>query len=166
MAKHPRKCTHKGFLRATTAASSLTSECIFSTLALSMLGNRKHCCSQSASLDFWFAPEICRDHRIIEWPGLKRTTVIIEFQPPAMCRVTTNQSHIRPGLECLQGCGIHSLLGQPVQCDTTLCVKNFLLISNRCYFHDVGAGKRRWDWTEVSNVLRTWSASCYTATFL
>ena len=26
-------------------------------------------------------------HRIIiEWPGLKRTTVIIEFQPPAMCR--------------------------------------------------------------------------------
>ena len=23
-----------------------------------------------------------RNHRIIEWPGLKRTTVIIEFQPP------------------------------------------------------------------------------------
>ena len=40
------------------------------------------------------------------------------------------QSHIQPGLECLQGWGIHSLLGQPVQCVTTLCVKNFLLISN------------------------------------
>ena len=40
------------------------------------------------------------------------------------------QSHIQPGLECLQGWGIHSLLGQPVQCVTTLWGKNFLLISN------------------------------------
>ena len=40
------------------------------------------------------------------------------------------QSHIQPGLECLHGWGIHSLLGQPVQCVTTLWVKNFLLISN------------------------------------
>ena len=40
------------------------------------------------------------------------------------------QSHIQPGLECLQGWGIHSLLGQPVQCVTTLWEKNFLLISN------------------------------------
>ena len=39
-------------------------------------------------------------------------------------------NHSQPGLECLQGWGIHSLLGQPVQCVTTLCVKNFLLISN------------------------------------
>jgi len=40
------------------------------------------------------------------------------------------QSHIQPGLQCLQGWGTHSLLGQPVQCVTTLWVKNFLLISN------------------------------------
>ena len=40
------------------------------------------------------------------------------------------QSHIQPGLECLQGWGIHSLLGQPVQCVTTLWGKNFLLISD------------------------------------
>jgi len=40
------------------------------------------------------------------------------------------QSHIQPGLECLQGWGIHSLPGQPVQCITTLWVKNFFLISN------------------------------------
>jgi len=40
------------------------------------------------------------------------------------------QSHIQPGLECLQGWGIYSLLGQPVQCVTTLWVKNFRLISN------------------------------------
>jgi len=39
------------------------------------------------------------------------------------------QSHIQPGLECLQGWGFHSLLGQPVQCVTTLGVKNFLFIS-------------------------------------
>ena len=58
-------------------------------------------------------------HRIIERPGLKRTTMIIEFQPP--CHVQGRQplnqaahSHIQPGLECLQGWGIHNLLGQPV----------------------------------------------------
>ena len=73
-------------------------------------------------------------HRIIEWPGLERTSVI-EFQPPCYvqgCQPPDQaaQSHIQPGLECLQGWGIHSLLGQPVQCVTTLCVKNFFLISN------------------------------------
>ena len=47
-------------------------------------------------------------------------------QPPAQAA----QRHIQPGLECLQGWGIHSLLGQPVQCVITLWVKNFLLISN------------------------------------
>jgi len=40
------------------------------------------------------------------------------------------QSHIQSGLECLQGWGIHSLLGQPVQCVTILWVKNSFLISN------------------------------------
>ena len=58
-------------------------------------------------------------HRFIEWPGLKRTTGIIEFQPP--CYVhgrqpldEAAQSHIQPGLEGLQGWGIHNLHGQPV----------------------------------------------------
>jgi len=43
-------------------------------------------------------------HRIIEWPGLKRTPMIIEFQPP--CYVQGGQppdqaaqSHIQPGLD-------------------------------------------------------------------
>ena len=61
--------------------------------------------------------------------------MLIQFQPP--CYVQGHQpadqaaqSHIQPGLECLQGWGIHSLLGQPVQCITTLWGKNFLLISN------------------------------------
>jgi len=50
-------------------------------------------------------------HRVTEWPGLKRTTMIIEFQPP--CYVQGHQppdqaaqSHIQPGLECLQGWGV------------------------------------------------------------
>ena len=56
---------------------------------------------------------------IIEWPGLKRTTMIIEFQPPCYVQCCqppdqAAQSHIQPGLECLQGWGIHNLLGQPV----------------------------------------------------
>ena len=68
-------------------------------------------------------------HRIIEWPGLKRTTMIIEFhspcyeqgrQPPDQAA----QSHIQPGLECLQGWGIHNLSGQPVPvCHHPLCEK-------------------------------------------
>ena len=50
--------------------------------------------------------------------------MLTQFQPPAMCSRQpadqAAQSHIQPGLECLQGWGIHSLLGQPVQCVTTL----------------------------------------------
>jgi len=53
----------------------------------------------------------------------------IEFQPTCCVQghqpaAQAAQSHIQPGLECLQGWGIHSLLGQPVQCVTTLWVKN------------------------------------------
>ena len=29
---------------------------------------------------------ISSGHRITEWPGLQRTTVLIQFQPPAVCR--------------------------------------------------------------------------------
>jgi len=39
-------------------------------------------------------------------------------QPPAQAA----QSHIQPGLECLQGWGIHNLLGQPVPvCHYPVC---------------------------------------------
>jgi len=37
-------------------------------------------------------------HRIIEWitegPGMKRTTMLIQFQPPAMCRVANQQPRL------------------------------------------------------------------------
>ena len=66
---------------------------------------------------------------------MKRTIMIIEFQPPCYvqgCQPLDQaaQSHIQPGLECLQGWGIHSLLGWAVPVCHHLCVKNFLLISN------------------------------------
>ena len=32
--------------------------------------------------------------RIIERPGLKRTTMLIQFQPPAMCRVSNHQTRL------------------------------------------------------------------------
>ena len=45
--------------------------------------------------------------------------MIIEFPPPCYVhgrqpRDQAAQSHIQPGLECLQEWGIHNLLGQPV----------------------------------------------------
>jgi len=54
--------------------------------------------------------------RSTEWPGLKRTSKIIQFQPPCYVRghqpaAQAAQSHIQPGLECLQGWGIHTSLG-------------------------------------------------------
>jgi len=32
--------------------------------------------------------------RIIEWLGLQRTTMLIQFQPPAMCRVANQQPRL------------------------------------------------------------------------
>jgi len=60
--------------------------------------------------------------------------MLIQFHP-LLCdgrqpAAQAAQSHIQPGLECLQGWGTHSLLGQPDQGVTTLRGKNFLLISN------------------------------------
>ena len=65
-------------------------------------------------MDFSF-----QNHRIIEWPGLKRTTMIIQFQPPWYVQGLqpldqAAQRHIQSGLECLQTGGIHNLLGKPV----------------------------------------------------
>jgi len=66
---------------------------------------------------FWLrlTATVKQKYHIIEWPGLKRTTMTIEFQSP--CYVQGHQppdqaaqSHIQPSLECLQGWGIHSLL--------------------------------------------------------
>ena len=46
---------------------------------------------------------ILTSHRILE--------CYVQGRQPA---AQAAQSHIQPGLECLQGWGIHSLLGQPV----------------------------------------------------
>jgi len=42
----------------------------------------------------WDVHGLAKDHRITEWPGLKRATMIISFQPPAMCRVATHQTRL------------------------------------------------------------------------
>ena len=65
-----------------------------------------------------------RNHIIIEWPGLRRTSKVIQFQPPSYVQGRrppdqAAQSHIQAGLECLQGWGIHNLLGNLFQCITT-----------------------------------------------
>ena len=49
-----------------------------------------------------YKPHI-KNHRIIEWPGLKRTTVIIEFQPPAVCRVANHQTRLPRATSSLDG---------------------------------------------------------------
>ena len=55
--------------------------------------------------------------------------MITEFQPPCYGQGRqppdqAAQSHIQPGLECLQGWGIHNLPGQPVPvCHHPLCEK-------------------------------------------
>ena len=72
---------------------------------------------------------VSQNHIIIEYPGSKRTSMIIQLQPP--CYVQGHQSldpaaqsHIQPDLECLQGWDIHNLLGQPVPvCHHPLCEK-------------------------------------------
>ena len=51
-------------------------------------------------------------------------------QPPYPIPAQAAQGPIQPGLEHLQGRGIHSLSGQLFQHLTTLIVKNFPLISN------------------------------------
>ena len=76
---------------------------------------------------------------IIEWPGLKRTTMIIEFQHPCYVQGRQSpdqaaQSHVQLGLECLQGWGIHNVLGQPVPvCHHPLCEKYRLQAILSCF---------------------------------
>ena len=61
--------------------------------------------------------------------------MLIEFQPPAMCRVDNQQTRLPRATSSLalnasrDGASTTSL-GNLFQCITTLCVKNFLLISN------------------------------------
>ena len=74
-------------------------------------------------------------HRIIEWPGLKRTSKVIWFQPP--CYVQGRQppdqaaqSHILAMNASRDGASTTSL-GNLFLCVTILCVKNFLLTTTQ-----------------------------------
>ena len=71
-------------------------------------------------------PREWKGHRTIEWPGLKRTTMLIQFQPPAMCRVANQQTRLPRATSSLalnasrNGASTASL-GNLFQCVTTLC---------------------------------------------
>ena len=78
-------------------------------------------------------------HSTIERLGLEGTSRIMNLQPPChrqghqpphLILGQAAQGSIQPGLEHLQGWGIHSLSGQLFQHLSTLIVKNFPLISN------------------------------------
>ena len=59
---------------------------------------------QTEAVSLWYAAtkkfmlpfrgKLLRSHRIIEWPGLKRTTMITQFLPPATCRVANQQTRL------------------------------------------------------------------------
>ena len=68
-------------------------------------------------------PSFTQNHRITERPGLEGTPRIMKLQPPYhrqghqpphLILEQAAQGCIQPGLEHLQGRGIHSLSGQPV----------------------------------------------------
>jgi len=85
------------------------------------------------------ADEHTESHRITESQNHRMAWVEKDHSahvvPPPCCvlgcqpAAQAAQSHIQPGLECLQGWGIHSLLGQPVQCLTTFYVKKSFVFS-------------------------------------
>jgi len=87
----------------------------------------------------WAGESVKGYHRCIEWLGLEGTSKIIKFQPPC-CRMSYQvldqapaqaaHSPIQPGLEHLQGWGIHNLSGQPVPV-LHHSLKNFPQASNR-----------------------------------
>jgi len=76
-----------------------------------------------------------KDHRITEQPGLRRTTMLIQFQLPATCRGSNQQTRLPRATSSLalnasrDGASTASL-GNLFECVTTLWVENFVLISN------------------------------------
>ena len=71
-------------------------------------------------------------HRIIEQFGLESTFTANLVQPPCneqghLQLDQVAQNHIQPGLDCLQGWGIHHVSGQPVPVFYHLIVQNFFL---------------------------------------
>jgi len=81
-------------------------------------------------------------HRIIEWLGLEGTSRIMKIQhpchrqghqPPHLIPDQAAQGPIQPGLECLQGWGIHNLLGQPVSLLLLISLNCLTKIWSECF---------------------------------
>lgn len=77
-----------------------------------------------------------RNYRTIGWPEMKRTILIIKFQPPpAMCRVTNHLTRLPRATSSLTLNASRNeastiSLGNLLQCVTILWVKNILLMLN------------------------------------
>jgi len=73
--------------------------------------------------------------RITEWPGLQRSAVLIQFQPPAMCRVTNQQTRLSRATSslalnaCRDGASTASL-GNLFQCFASFLIQ----IANKVAF--------------------------------
>jgi len=111
------RISRKGYILNERDELSVTRTGLYSAKSSKRRQLQQWCMTSGLKPAFYLRKAI--SHRIIECPELKRTTMIIEFHPP--CYVQGHQppdqaaqSHIQPGLECLQGWGIHNLLGQPV----------------------------------------------------
>ena len=57
------------------------------------------------------------------WVEKNHDTHLVSTPCYVQGRQPADQSHIQPGLERLQGWGIHTSLGNLFQCVTTLCVE-------------------------------------------
>jgi len=87
--------------------------------------------------------ERLRSHRITEWPGLKRTKMIIKFQPPCYVQghqppAQAAQSHIQPGchLTALHNC----LRKESVHLSSLLSAPGCTAMEQSCV-------REGWDWT-------------------
>jgi len=93
------------------------------------------------------------NHRIIEWPGLKSTTVITDFLPPAMCRVANHellvQDCVQTSFGHLRGWQLRSM--QPAVAPFPSIITNNLVVIIWKVFpisptsmHGEGHGRPRW----------------------
>ena len=91
---------------------------------------------------------------VTEWPGLKRTTIIIEFQP--LCYVQGRQpldqaaqSHIQPGCQISDAFGFWEASLLPVHCSARFKSKH--LYSGHCLF--IPVCHSRWiTWKEIQKL--------------
>ena len=92
-----------------------------------------------------------QNHRITEWSGLKRTSKIIQFHPPAMCEVANHQTRLPRATSslALNACrdeASTTSLGNLFQCITTGYAAQLMHHTNAKYILTVVARKVIFVW--------------------